>query len=154
MNKLFVLNEDTAKIEDKIIIQKDGITLYESAYNKLKELLQNSNKFFRISLVAAGCAGVSYTAQFDKPTPQDVIVELGDSIRILVDTTPRFPSQSTPDKYYSDWDFLHGLHLKYEESIMSSQFVMDNPNASRGCSCGISFKPFDYGGKPKSCHGE
>lgn len=148
------LNDEKTQVEDKVIIQKDGITLYESAYSKLKDLLKTPDKFFRISLVAAGCAGVSYTAQFDKPTPKDMVIDLGDNIRILVDTTPRFPSESTPDKYYSDWDFLHGLHLKYEDSIMSSQFVMDNPNASRGCSCGISFKPFDYGGKPKSCRSE
>ncbi|MHA2102945.1 MAG: HesB/IscA family protein [Candidatus Hodarchaeales archaeon] len=136
---------------DQIVIEKHGIALYTSAHTKLKLLLQNSEKKIRIGLEPSGCAGVSYTATLDSPKETDQIVEFGNGITILVDKTERFPSQTFPDKFYSDWDFLEGLHLRYEDSIMNSQFIMDNPNSERGCSCGISFKPKDYGGKPKSC---
>jgi Fe-S cluster assembly iron-binding protein IscA len=136
---------------DKIVIEKHGIVLFTSAHTKLKSLLQNSEKKIRIGLEPSGCAGVSYTATLDSPKDTDQIVEFGDGITILVDKTERFPSQTFPEKFYSDWDFLEGLHLRYEDSIMNSQFIMDNPNSERGCSCGISFKPKDYGGKPKSC---
>ncbi|MFW9928251.1 MAG: HesB/IscA family protein [Candidatus Thorarchaeota archaeon] len=145
--------DDDATLEDKIKIEKHGIVLYESAYKKLKAINGNGKKI-RISLEPSGCAGVSYTALMDDPKDTDIIVDFGDNVTILVDTQERFPSQSTPGKFYSDWDFLKGLHLRYEDSIMSSQFIMDNPNSERGCSCGISFKPVDYGGKPKSCRTE
>ncbi|HKZ42687.1 MAG TPA: iron-sulfur cluster assembly accessory protein [Candidatus Hodarchaeales archaeon] len=136
---------------DKVFSVRNGITLYDSAWKKLRELLNKETKMIRISLEPSGCAGVSYTAQLDGQAPSDVLVDFGDGVSLLVDKTPRFPSQESSGKFYSDWDFLEGLHLRYEESIMSSQFVMDNPNSERGCSCGISFKPKDYGGKPKSC---
>ena len=144
-------SDNSAGIEDPVHIEKDGIVLYKSAWNKLKEILVNSDKKIRISLEPSGCAGVSYTATLDEPKDTDKIIDFGDGVIVLVDTTKRFPSQSNPDIFYSDWDFLEGLHLRYEDSIMNSQFIMDNPNAERGCSCGISFKPKDYGGKPKSC---
>lgn len=145
------LEESSKIINEKIVIEKKGIVLYESAYNKLKSLLHNSEKKIRISLEPSGCAGVSYTATMDSPQSLDKVVDFGDGITILVDTEERFPSHSSPEKFYSDWDFLEGLHLRFEDSIMNSQFIMDNPNSERGCSCGISFKPKDYGGKPKSC---
>lgn len=139
------------KQEDKILVEKSGVTLFESAYTKLKNVLQHTEKALRITLEPSGCAGVSYVAQLDTPTPQDVVIDFGDNVRLMVSDEKRFPSDTDPSQYYSDWDFLEGLHLQYEESIMTSRFVMENPNAVRGCSCGISFKPRGYGGKPKSC---
>ena len=82
---------------------------------------------------------------------EDLIIDFDDNVKLLVSDKKRFPADDDPNIMFSDWDFLEGLHLRYEESIMQSQFIMDNPNAIRGCSCGISFKPKGYGGKPKSC---
>ena len=154
LNFLINLEESSITVKDKKVREQNGIVLYESAYNKLKSLLSNTEKMIRISLEPSGCAGVSYTATMDSPQSSDKVVDFGDGITILVNTEARFPSQATPDKFYSDWDFLSGLHLRFEDSIMNSQFIMDNPNSERGCSCGISFKPKDYGGKPKSCKTE
>ena len=154
LNFLINLEESSITDKDKKVMEQNGIVLYESAFNKLKSLLSNSEKKIRISLEPSGCAGVSYTATMDLPQSSDKVVDFGDGVTLLVDTEPRFPSQATPDKFYSDWDFLTGLHLRFEDSIMNSQFIMDNPNSERGCSCGISFKPKDYGGKPKSCRAD
>ncbi len=140
------------KVDDEVFAEKDGLTLYKSAYNKLKTLLKQApGKKLRITLEASGCAGVSYAARLDTPTPADKIINFGDGVEIIVDTTPRFPSETDPTKMYSDWDYLSGLQLKYKEGLLSSSFEMENPNSQRSCACGISFKPKDYGGKPKSC---
>ena len=141
-------------VSDTIKFEHNGITLYESAYRKLYSLLSasTSDKTLRITLEPGGCAGLSYKAMLDIPSETDKIISFDDTVRIIVSDKKRFPADDDPEMLFSDWDFLDGLHLKFEESIMSSHFVMDNPHAVRGCSCGISFKPKGYGGKPKSCH--
>ncbi len=139
-------------VKDEIFEEREGVVLYKSAHRKLKQLLElHPGKRLRIALEAGGCAGLSYAAKLDDPMPSDRRLQFGDGVEIIIDTTPRFPSQTDPSKLYSDWDFLKGLHIKYQEGILSSSFMMDNPNAQRGCACGISFKPTDYGGKPESC---
>lgn len=143
---------DEKPVEDKIKLEKKGITIYDSAYTKLAKILQmKSDKLLRITLEPGGCAGLSYKAILDSKLDEDLVVEFDDQVKLLVSDKKRFPADDDPSVMFSDWDFLEGLHLRYEESIMQSQFIMDNPNAVRGCSCGISFKPRGYGGKPKSC---
>lgn len=138
--------------EDSIKFEKNGIALFNSAYTKLAKILEmDASKHLRITLESGGCAGLSYKAMLDTPLEDDLLVEFDDKVKLLVSDKKRFPSDDDPSVLFSDWDFLEGLHLKYEESIMQSQFIMENPNAVRGCSCGISFKPRGYGGKPKSC---
>ena len=148
------LDSDIPEAPDTIKYEHEGITLYESAYKKLYSLLTTSknNKTLRITLEPGGCAGLSYIAMLDVPAEMDKVISFDDTVQIIVSDKKRFPADEDPSIMFSDWDFLDGLHLKFEESIMSSHFVMDNPNAVRGCSCGISFKPKGYGGKPKSCH--
>lgn len=148
-----LLDGSSSPVEDKIKVELDGITLYDSAYKKLNQLLTNNNsRTLRITLEPGGCAGLSYKAMLDTPNDTDKVISFDDTVKIIVSDVKRFPADEDPSLLFSDWDFLDGLHLKFEESIMSSHFVMDNPNAQRGCSCGISFKPKGYGGKPKSCH--
>jgi len=143
---------DNLTSEDSIKLEKNGITLYNSAYNRLLRILQmKSDKLLRITLEPGGCAGLSYLARLDSPLEEDLVIEFDENVKLLVSDKKRFPADDNPSDLFSDWDFLEGLHLKYEESIMQSQFIMENPNAVRGCSCGISFKPRGYGGKPKSC---
>ncbi|MHA2363444.1 MAG: HesB/IscA family protein [Candidatus Hodarchaeales archaeon] len=144
-------NEKKMQKEDKIALEKNGITLYDSAYRKISQILETTPKILRISLEPSGCAGVSYTAKLDTSKEEDIIIEFGKGVKILVSDLKRFPADKNPDHFFSDWDFLKGLHLKYSEDLMTSKFEMDNPNAIRGCSCGISFKPKGYGGKPKKC---
>lgn len=148
-----LLDGEQPQVEDKIKVELNGITLYESAYKKLNSLLnKNNSKTLRITLEPGGCAGLSYKAMLDVPAETDKVISFDDTVKIIVSDKKRFPADEDPSLMFSDWDFLDGLHLKFEESIMSSHFVMDNPHAVRGCSCGISFKPKGYGGKPKSCH--
>ena len=35
--------------------------------------------------------------------------------------------------------YLDGMILDYQESLMQSGFVFDNPNAKKACGCGTSF---------------
>ena len=150
-----MLNLGMEKVEqDELWKDQDGIRLFKSAYNKLSELLKQTpnGEKLRITLEQTGCAGVSYVAKMDQVKPEDRVIVFNDVVQIIVSARPRFPSKEVEGKIYSDWDFLEGLELKYQESIMSSSFEMDNPNAERGCSCGISFRPKDYAGKGVKCN--
>ena len=138
---------------DKIWKEKHGVAIYESARTRFVQLLEGMpRRKIRITLDPTGCAGVSYKLDFDDERESDVKIDFGEGIEIIVSQEPRFPSNSDPARLYSDWDFLNGIHIQFQESLMNSKFIMDNPNAQRGCSCGVSFKPEDYGGKPIKCH--
>jgi iron-sulfur cluster assembly protein len=79
----------------------------------------------RLGVLGGGCSGLSYQFKFEtKERPTDKIFEYGD-VRIVVD----------PKSYV----FLDGMTLDYQESLMQSGFVFQNPHAKKSCGCGTSF---------------
>jgi iron-sulfur cluster assembly protein len=79
----------------------------------------------RLGVQGGGCSGLSYLFRFDtKPRPTDKVFDY-DDIKIFVD----------PKSYV----FLDGMTLDWQDSLMQSGFVFDNPHAKRSCGCGTSF---------------
>ena len=68
---------------------------------------------------------MSYQFKFDtKQRPTDKVYEY-DGVKIFVDPKSLL--------------YLNGMTLDYQESLMQSGFVFDNPNAKGACGCGESF---------------
>ena len=44
-----------------------------------------------------------------------------------------------------------GSVIDFEESLLASQFVVKNPNATKSCNCGTSFQTATNKGKIKQC---
>jgi len=103
------------------------VTLTERAAKKIQALAGKKSlaPVLRVKVGAGGCSGMSYEFEVsDKLGPDDVVFE-GHGAKAVVD--PR-----------SDF-FIGGSVVDYVESLMSSGFVVTNPQAVSTCSCGKSF---------------
>jgi iron-sulfur cluster assembly protein len=79
----------------------------------------------RLGVLGGGCSGLSYQFKFDtKERPTDKVYEY-DGVKIFVDPKSLI--------------YLNGMTLDYQESLIQSGFVFDNPNAKKACGCGTSF---------------
>jgi iron-sulfur cluster assembly protein len=79
----------------------------------------------RLGVLGGGCTGLSYQFKFDtKARPNDNVFDY-DGVQIFIDPKSIL--------------YLKGLTLDYQETLMQSGFVFDNPNATKKCGCGTSF---------------
>jgi len=86
---------------------------------------ENQDKALRIFVIGGGCAGLNYGMALGFVKPDDLILE-GDGYRIVVDP--------------KSMAYLNGMQVDYYESIQSSGFKFNNPNAVVSCGCGLSFR--------------
>jgi len=105
------------------------INVTPKALERIRKLLE-ANRVqggMRLGLVGGGCSGLSYKFKLEpQPKPNDQVFEF-DGVKVFID----------PKSY----TYLDGLTLDFKESLMESQFVFENPNAEKTCSCGKSFLP-------------
>lgn len=103
------------------------ITLTESAARKIKSLAEKKGQapVLRVKVGAGGCSGMSYEFVIsDQLNPDDAVSECFGA-KAVVDPKADF--------------FIGGSVVDYAESLMSSGFVVKNPQAVSSCSCGKSF---------------
>lgn len=105
------------------------INVTPRAVERIRRLLEANQVHggLRLGLVGGGCSGLSYKFMLEaEPRLTDKVFEF-DGVKLFVD----------PKSY----TYLQGLTLDYKESLLESQFVFENPNAQKTCSCGKSFLP-------------
>jgi iron-sulfur cluster assembly protein len=79
----------------------------------------------RLGVLGGGCSGLSYQFKFaPEPRPRDQVFEFED-VKVFVDPKSLL--------------FLDGMTLDWEDSIIKSGFVFQNPHAKKSCGCGTSF---------------
>ena len=79
----------------------------------------------RLGVLGGGCSGLSYQFKFaPAPRPRDYIFEF-DDVKVFVDPKSML--------------FLDGMTLDWQDSLMQSGFVFENPHAKKSCGCGTSF---------------
>ena len=106
------------------------MNIQESAVIKLKDLLieeSNPNLKFRVFVQGGGCSGMQYGFTFDEAQNEDDFNFKFDNLTVLVDAT--------------SMQYLQGAGIRWEENLMGSSFIIDNPNAETSCGCGSSFSP-------------
>jgi len=96
------------------------------AYARLAEINDGAQlpQALRIAVDGGGCSGFQYDIKLDQPDADDLILEK-DGQKVLVD------SVSLP--------FLANAVIDFSEELIGAKFVINNPNASSSCGCGISF---------------
>jgi len=135
-NDLSKLIKDMNKVlsgENKSIVKQISdfkLTLTESAVKKVKESLKSMNKSpdaeLRISILAGGCSGFMYDLDFtDSPTKEDLHFKQ-DGVNIAVER--------------NSLEFLNGTEIDFLDTLNESGFKFNNPNTSKECGCGKSFK--------------
>lgn len=98
------------------------LQITEQAVQEIERNLDEcAEAYIRISVAGGGCSGFNYVFDFEKTKAEDDF-EIG---KVLVDSL--------------SMQYLSGATVKFEESLMGSQFVIDNPNATTTCGCGSSF---------------
>jgi iron-sulfur cluster assembly protein len=123
-------------------VQQPPLTLTDRALARVKTILQkpeNQGKALRIFVMGGGCAGLNYAMAIGFTKPDDYVLE-SEGCKVVVD--PKSMS------------FLKGMQVDYHESIQSSSFTFNNPNAIASCGCGLSFKTAQKSElqKPQPCH--
>ena len=105
------------------------ITLSEKASTKVKSLLETQgtpNHGLRVFVKGGGCSGLQYgMAIFEKPNEDDEVID-SNGIQVFLD-----PMSA---------QYLNGVEIDYEETVMGGGFKIHNPNAVSTCGCGHSFK--------------
>ncbi len=96
------------------------------AFERLAEIntAADAPKALRIAVEGGGCSGFQYNIDLDDPADGDTILE-GSGQKVVVDEV------SLP--------FLANAVIDFSEELIGARFVIENPNASSSCGCGVSF---------------
>ena len=116
------------------------LTMTDTAVTQLKQLLKkepNPEKALRVYVSPGGCSGFSYGMQLDDERSDDDTILTFDDVTVVVDEL------SLPQ--------LQGAQIDYVNALMGGGFVVQNPNATKTCSCGQSFDTAGGGGTARPC---
>ena len=116
------------KAARKLAISKQAISLTPAAVERVKELMQKNPDMngLRVGVRTRGCNGLTYTLEFAKDKNKfDEIVEQN-GVKIFIDAKAQLT--------------LLGTEMDYVKSVLSSEFVFNNPNIKSSCGCGESFQ--------------
>ena len=104
-----------------------AISLTDRAAERIKHIMSRAETpkiGVRLCVKNGGCAGMEYTMDYaDAREPLDEVVE-DKGVLILIEPKAVL--------------FLLGTEMDYEEGVMSSGFIFNNPNQTDACGCGES----------------
>lgn len=104
------------------------ITVTESAAYKIQDILAEENNpkmRLRMFVQGGGCAGFNYGFMLDEEQNEDDFEIPAGETSILVDAM--------------SIQYIEGATVDYEETLMGSNFKIQNPQAVSTCGCGSSF---------------
>ena len=94
----------------------------DQALNQINLITKgDEKKYFRITVQGGGCSGFKYNFGFDSKFNGDDII-FGKAII---------------DK--SSLDIISGSVVDFKKEMIGESFVIDNPQATASCGCGLSF---------------
>ena len=77
-----------------------------------------------MAVEGGGCSVFQYEIKLDDPAADDLVLEVAGE-KVVIDEV------SQP--------FLTVAKIDYVEELIGARFVIENPNASSSCGCGVSF---------------
>lgn len=106
-------------------VVREGLGLTDSCVEQLKNVT-NNGQFLRVTVEGGGCSGFSYKFCLDKELEEDDKEFSRDGVRVVTDV----------DSY----DLLKGSKVDYAQEMIRSAFrIIENPQSTTNCSCGVSF---------------
>ena len=94
----------------------------DQALNQINIITKEQDKkFFRITVQGGGCSGFKYNFGFDTKTNEDDVV-FG---KVIIDR--------------SSLDIISGSVVDFKKEMIGESFIIDNPQATSSCGCGLSF---------------
>ena len=105
-----------------------ALALTEKANTHVKKLMEDQNLhgiFLRMGVKGGGCAGLSYSLEFDSELgPHDKKFDV-DGVQVVCDA--------------KSYLYLNGVTLDYVTEGLQGGFTFINPQAKSSCGCGTSF---------------
>lgn len=105
-----------------------SITITPEAAAQINKIRANRNDpdlKFRVMVLGGGCSGFQYKFEFDKEQNDWDLEFTQDDAVILIDDL--------------SIQYIKDAELHFEQDLSGSRFVINNPNATSGCGCGVSF---------------
>ena len=98
------------------------LSFTDQALNQINLITKgDEKKYFRITVQGGGCSGFKYNFGFDtKSNGDDVIFG-----KVIIDK--------------SSLDIISGSIVDFKKEMIGESFVIDNPQATASCGCGLSF---------------
>ena len=99
------------------------IEFTETAKNEINSILveKSPKTYFRISVQGGGCSGFKYNFSFDdKVNKNDNIFD-----KTIIDV--------------NSLKIISGSVVDFKKELIGNSFVINNPQASSSCGCGLSF---------------
>ncbi|MDQ6962264.1 MAG: iron-sulfur cluster assembly accessory protein [Mariprofundaceae bacterium] len=104
-----------------------NIHLTTAAENQMsKQVQQEGCTAMRLSLRAAGCSGLEYILEYTNEAQAKDLSLSFEAFTLFIDSN-------------SYEQALNGLQVDFQQDLLSSAFVYQNPNKKGECGCGISF---------------
>jgi iron-sulfur cluster assembly protein len=107
-----------------------NLSITETAAKTLSDMASqqfDDDRYLYISIVGGGCSGYLYDVQIlDKSPPDNTQVIVSEDVEIVINV--------------ADSTLLNEIEIDWDESLMGGGLKFRNPNATKTCSCGISFK--------------
>ena len=104
------------------------LTLTKKAQKIVQKFIENSETpiaGLRLMVTGGGCSGMQYGMRLEEAVVEtDQVIEVG-GFNVLVDNASA--------------EFLKDVTVDYVETMESSGFKFNNPNATASCGCGSSF---------------
>lgn len=99
----------------------------DRAFARLAEINEGRDvpQALRVAVEGGGCSGFQYDIKLEESAASDDIVLEGAGQKVLIDPV------SLP--------FLENATIDFTDELIGARFVIENPNASSSCGCGISF---------------
>ena len=104
-----------------------AISLTDRAAERIKLIMSRAETpkiGVRLGVKNGGCAGMEYT--MDYAEARDALDEVVEDKGVMILIEPKAVL------------FLLGTQMDYEEGVMSSGFIFNNPNQTDACGCGES----------------
>ena len=112
----------------KLSTMQTDLKISGSAVNRINELLASKDDpdlKLRVFIRGGGCSGFQYGFQFDQEQQEDDVSIEQEGVKVLVDML--------------SLQYLTGAEIDYQDDLLGSRFLVNNPNASTTCGCGSSF---------------
>jgi iron-sulfur cluster assembly protein len=110
----------------QLSLTENAATILKSLANQ-DETLRDETWYLYVVVTGGGCSGYLYDVQIlAKHPPDQTQVLVSHGIEIVINVC--------------DSTLLDGIEIDWDDSLMGGGLKFKNPNATRTCSCGISFK--------------
>ncbi len=103
------------------------LTVTKPAQHRILEVLKEEpgGSKLRVFVSGGGCSGFSYGFSVETNQEENDTEILAEEISIVIDN--------------ESLKYLKDAEIDFKDDLSGARFIMTNPNAKSGCSCGSSF---------------